>query len=152
MRKTALLLVVGALVLAVAGGAASAQEEGGATGYPAGGKPPPPPPDYAFRKGEVYIDGDLVIGCHEFVEDFEGFYDERGDQAQAKRVLERCVEAGSPGLRIPAEIRGEIRRDTREGGLPETGGAPVTVLLAGLLLVAGAGLGALRGTGAGKGR
>ncbi len=135
------------LLLAVSGGAAWAQGEGGATGYPVGGNPPPPPPDYRYLKGEVYIDGDLVIGCREFAEDFEGFYDERGDQEQARRVLEQCERAGLPGLRIPAEVRAEMRADA----LPETGGAPVMVLLAGLLL-AGAGLGALRGARGRRGR
>lgn len=148
VRKTAVLLVVGALVLAFAGGAASAQEGGQAA--PTGEPLPPPPSDYAYVKGEIYKEGDLMIGYREFVEDFEGFWDERGDQGQARSVLERCVEADSPGLRIPVEVSREIQRDARQGALPETGDAPVMVLLCGLLL-AGAGLGALLRAGAKEG-
>ncbi len=144
MRKTGVLLaVVGLLFLAVGGGAAWAQgEEGAVIGNPSA------IPDYAYFKGEVYVDGDEVVSCRQFAEDFEGFYSERGNQGQAKRALEQCERAGMPGLRIPAEVRAEMRGDA----LPQTGGASPLPLVAGLLL-AGAGLGALlRGAGAREGR
>jgi len=141
--KQTILAVVAAIVLGSAAADPGAAQESGAQASPVGGKPPPPPADYAYIKGEVYIDGDLVIGCREFAEDFEGFYDERGDQGQARSVLERCKEAGLPGLRIPAEVRQEIQRDTGKGGLPDTGGSPILPLAAGLLL-SGVGLLVLR--------
>ena len=150
-KKVSLLLAVVAFLLLGFASGASAQE-GGAFGYPAGSKPPPPPPDYAYRGGEVYVSGDSVIGCNEFVEAFEDGYDEWDDQAQARRVLERCKEAGLPGLRPPAEVRQEIQRGSaREGTLPDTGGNPVLPLVVGLLL-AGAALGALPGARAKDGR
>lgn len=112
-----------------------------AQGYPAGGEPPPPSPDYAYRNGEVYVDGDEVLDCRTFVESFDGGYDEFGDQAQARRVLERCEQAGSPdGVDVPPEVRAEIKADRRLGGLPETGGAPALPLGVGLLLASSAGL------------
>ena len=145
MKKTimaaALAMVLGTIALAST--PSVAQEEREAQVYRPGEKPPPPPPDYAYFKGEVYIDGDFVISCREFAEDFERVYDEYGVQAQAQRVLKQCEQAGMPGMRIPAEVRAEIRQDARGGMLPETGGALLSLLAAGLLL-AGTGLFAVR--------
>ena len=122
------------------GGANASASASAAQGYPAGGEPPPPPPDYAYRNGEVYVDGDEVLDCRTFVESFDEGYDEYGDQEQAQRVLERCEQAGSPDdMDIPPEVRAEIRADRRLGGLPDTGGVPALPLGIGLLL-ASAGL------------
>ena len=142
MRKTALLLAVVGLLLAASGGAAWAQEGGAVIGNPIGGKPSPPIPDYAYRDGEVYVDGDEVLDCHTFAESFDKGYDQWGNQKQARYVLAQCKRAGLPSADLPPEVRREIRQDA----LPETGGAPVMVLLSGLLL-AGAGIGALHGAG-----
>lgn len=129
----AMLLGAGAL----AGGPAEAQagREGGAFSYP----PPPPPPDYAYRNGEVYVDGDEVLDCRTFAESFDEGYDEFGDQAQAERVLERSERAGLPSGDVPPEVRAEIRAYLRAEALPETGGlAPAApLLIAGVSLVAG---------------
>lgn len=148
-RIMAAALLAAALALAAWSAPAAAQEGGAsasasasaAQGYPAGGEPPPPPPDYAYRNGEVYVDGDEVLDCRTFVESFDEGYDEYGDQGQARRVLERCEQAGSPdGVDVPPEVRAEIRADRRLGGVPETGGAPALPLGIGLLLASSAGL------------
>lgn len=146
MRSIVFLVIMVATIVGAAA-PALAQEGGGrpgsneAFGYPAGGEPPPPPPDYAYRDEEVYVSGDLVVGCREFVENFDEGYDEYGDQTQAKSVIERCEQAGLPTLRIPPEVRREIRYDE----LSETGGAS-PFLATGLLLMC-IGLLALRGIG-----
>ncbi len=144
MLVTVAVAMLGAGALAAT--PAGAQGEGRALGYPMGGKPPPSPPDYAFRDGEVYVDGDEVIGCREFAEQFDEGYDEWGDQAQARRVLERCEQAGFPALQVPTEVRQEIRQDARPAVLPETGGVSPPLLTAGLLLTSAAVLFALRKT------
>lgn len=146
MRKTASVLLLATIAILAAAGPAVAQEKGAMIDNPTDGKPPSPPPDYSYYKGEVYVDGDLVIGCREFVEDFEGGYYRDGDQRQARRVLEKCERAGSPAnpQRPPAEVRQEIRQDARQVAqqreLSKTGGAPALSFAAGLLTVLGAGL------------
>lgn len=140
----ALAVIVAMMILGAA--APTLAQEGGdrpggsgeAFGYPAGGEPPPPPSDYAYRDGAVLVSGDSAVGCREFVEDFDEGYDEYGDQAQAKRVIERCKQAGLPDLTVPPEVRREIRQDE----LSETGGA--SPFLAVGLLLTGIGLFALR--------
>jgi hypothetical protein len=122
------------------GGANASASASAAQVYPAGGEPPPGSPDYAFDGGEVVVSGDSVVSCRDFVDTFDQGYDEYGDQEQARRVLERCEQAGSPDdMDIPPEVRAEIRADRRLGGLPETGGVPAVPLGIGLL-IASAGL------------
>lgn len=131
----AMLLFIAAPALAQEGGAFFSQK----------GEPTPSPPDYAYRNGEVYVDGDEVLDCRTFVESFDKGYDEFGDQAQARRVLARCEQAGTPTVRPPAEVRRDIRQDAPNNSLPETGGVPLSFLAAGVFLT-GAGLLALRAT------
>ena len=149
MVVAAVAMMLGALAAAPAG--AQEGREGGAIGYPIGGEPPPPPPDYAYRDGEVYVDGDEMLDCRTFAQSFDGGYDEFGDQAQAERVLERCERAGFPSADPPPEVRAEIRADrhaARDAArdaeqLPATGGVPTLPLATGVLL-AGSGLLVLR--------
>ncbi len=124
MKIGTILAAVVAMLLGVAALAAApaeAQEgrEGGAFSYPLGGPSPDgyPPPDYAYRNGEVYVDGDEVLDCRTFVESFDEGYDKFGDQAQAERVLEQCERAGLPSGSPPPEVsaRGDPRRPPRGG-------------------------------------
>ena len=138
MRRDRLIkgkVILGCVLLAtgLAGAAPALGQEGGAY-YTPEGEPPPSVPDYAFRDGEVYVDGDLAIGCREFAGSFEEGYDEWGDQAQARRVLEQCERAGMPTLRLPEEVRREIRQDAPNAAVPETGGVSPASLAAGLFL------------------
>ncbi len=152
MRNMAALAVIVAMMILGAAAPTLAQEggdrpggSGEAFGYPAGGEPPPPPSDYAYRDGAVLVSGDSAVGCREFVEDFDEGYDEYGDQAQAKRVIEQCKQAGLPSSPVPPEVRQEIRQDrqeSRHAELSETGGA--SPFLAVGLLLTGIGLFALR--------
>jgi hypothetical protein len=120
VRKRAwvlMMLAMGAFLLA--GGA-------GALGLPDASKPPPK--DYAYRNGKVIIGGDLIVPCRWFdTEEKRDFYPEaaRGE-AQAERALEQCEQAGHVIL-------------------PGTGGGPLPLLAAELLLVsAGVGLVAMQ--------
>lgn len=141
MLAAVVTMLLGVGALAATPVVAQEGREGGAFSYPLGGPIPDgyPPPDYAYKNGEVYVDGDEVLDCRTFVASFDEGYDEFGDQAQAKRVLERCGRAGLPSGSPPPEVRAEIRADRRAEALPETGGlAPAALLLAaGVPLVTG---------------
>lgn len=146
MKNVGVLGLALAAAMLVVAAPAVAQEgrEGGAFSYPMGGPISDgyPPPDYAYRNGEVYVDGDEALDCRTFAKSFDEGYDEWGNQAQAGRVLERCRRAGLPSGNPPPGVRAEIRADA----LAETGGLPLLPLAAGALLLASAGGVALRRT------
>lgn len=100
---------------------------------PGGGRSSPP--DYAFDDGTVVIGGDTATTCPSFASFLETGYFESGDtSAGARRVLERCVEAGLLDRELAASAAGG-----EDGGLPDTGGPDLPALLAvlGVLALAG---------------
>ena len=152
-----MLLTVLALVLPVAAPALAHPEEehaenktmkSGALAEPEEGSSLPDPPRYAFREnGTVVIDGDVLTDCSSFASSLdreEGF---RGDEEQARSVLERCEEAGllppegtissaSAGASAPAGTSASASASP----LPTTGGPASLMAFAPLALLVGSGL------------
>ena len=125
-----LFRVLAVTVMAMAGVAAPAlaQTSGG------------DPPDYVLEEdGTVVIDGDGATDCSSFAAFLEqGYFEPGNNPAQAQSVLEQCEEAGL----LPP---GASAANGKGGGLPDTGGPDLLVLLgvSGVLAMAG-GLLALR--------
>lgn len=94
------------------------------------------PPDYVLQEnGTVVIDGDGATDCPSFAAFLEQGYFESGDVSPgAQRVLDRCEQAGLLDPELAASAA-----DGEGGGLPETGGPNLPVLLAvvGVLAMAG---------------
>ncbi len=100
----------------------------------------PHPPEYQVTEdGTLIIGGDVLVRCAEVgLDDYPLGADDPVVRAQIERSLREsaraCRAAGFP-----------TAADDSLGALPETGGAP-PLLPIGLLLLAGGGLVALRGT------
>ncbi len=146
MRATAkgAVLIVAAMVAALAASPALAQT----ADLPGGGSEPPP--KYAFDGETVIIEGDAATTCSSFAAFLDQGYFESGDPSTgARRVLEQCEDAGllapgavttsgaSPSGSVDASTSpGAAAADGEGGGLPDTGGLNLPVLLAALSILA----------------
>lgn len=100
----------------------------------------PRPPEYQVTEdGTLIVGGDVFVRCAEVgLDDYPPGADDPVVRAQIDRSLRESARA-CESVGFPTAV------DNSLGALPETGGAP-PLLSIGLLLLAGGGLVALRGT------
>lgn len=87
-------------------------------------------PDYEFEDGWVYIQGDIALDCPDFASSID--YERTPDgavPAGVLRALDDCARAGLLSSSVAASVRASSNATVGGGGLPDTGGPALRVLL-----------------------